>query len=327
MKCVCIFRHNKTANPMKKIVLAVLLSLPFVSNALTRVSVQNGNWNNPNTWSPVGVPLVSDDSIIVATDVYVVGQNIVFGNYLFRVAISGQLHGSSTDTLTFGGDVMEINGYTGGFGVMIVGAVDSVVNNSQIEVDELLQSGTMINNGWMCIATQLTTSDDFVNNGSVNCGNWINSGNVSGSQGQFCVALNFINSDQISGNIDICDASPGGFGDINVGTISGSVTTCAVGPCMNCVVPGFAEEVVNVGITIAPHPVTGVSQITFESVMLQPNTLSVFVVSDVQGRKVKEISFAGKTFVFDGESLESGMYFYSVQLTNGSVATGKIIVE
>lgn len=313
--------------PMKKLVLVILLILPFASKALTRISVQNGNWNSPNTWSPVGVPQLSDDTIIVATDVYFSGQNIYFGNSLFRVAISGQLHGGSSDTVSFGGDVLEINGYTGGIGVLIVAANDSVVNNAQIEVNELIQSGTMINEGWVCVATQITTSDDFVNNGSVNCGSWINSGNVTGVQGQFCIAQNFINTDQISGSIDICDASPGGFGDINTGTISGSVTTCAVGPCMVCVVPGFSENVLEIGVLIMPHPVSSASLIVLETDLLQPNAASIFRITDVQGRIIREIYFTGNQLSFERTGMDAGLYFYSVMLPDGTGAAGKLLVE
>jgi hypothetical protein len=311
---------------MKKLVLAVLLILPFTAGALTRTSVQNGNWNNPNTWTPVGVPQLTDDTIIVATDVYFSGQNVTFGNSLFRIAISGQLHGGPTDTITFGGDVFEVNGYTY-CGVIIVGANDSVVNNAQIEADELMQSGTMINNTWICVSTQLTTSDVFTNNGSVSCGNWVNSGLVSGSQGQFCIAQNFINTDQITGNIDICDATPGGFGDVNMGTISGSVTNCAVGPCAVCVVPGFSESMINLGVTIVPHPVQGVALIVFESEQMRPNSVSQFIVTDVQGRVVKEIFFTGNQFSFDRTGMDPGLYFYSVSIPDGSATAGKLMVD
>lgn len=312
---------------MKKLILAILLALPFVSQALTRISVLNGNWNSPNTWSPVGVPQLSDDTIIVATDVQFLGQNVYFGNSLFKVAGSGQLHGGPSDTLTFGGDVLEVNGYTGGMGVLILGANDSAVNNAQIEVNELIQSGTMINHGWICVATQLTTSDDFINNGDVNCGSWVNSGTVTGIQGQFCIAQNFINTDQISGNIDICDASPGGLGDINAGTISGSVTNCAVGPCMVCVVPGFTENIIPVGVSIMPHPISSSSLVVLETELLQPNTESVFVIADIFGREVKRISFTGNQLSLDRTGLEAGLYFYLVGLPDGTIAAGKLLVE
>lgn len=312
---------------MKKIVLAILLILPFASQALTRTSVLNGNWSDPNIWSPVGIPQLSDDTIIVATSVFLTGGNIYFGNSLFKVATSGSLGGGPTDTLTFGGDVMEIRGYTS-LGVLIVGANDSVVNYNQIEVAELTQSGLMINNGLgICITSQLITSDVFINNTSVSCNGWVNSGIVSGNQGRFCIAQDFINTDQISGNIDICDATPGGMGDVNMGTISGSVTSCAVGSCWDCLQPGFNEDIINVGISIVPHPVSTVSLIVLETELLRVNTQSVFILSDVQGRTIKEISFTGNQLSFDRTGMESGLYFYSVILSDGSVASGKLLVD
>lgn len=312
---------------MNKLILAILLILPFSSQALTRTSVQNGNWNNPTTWSPAGVPQLSDDTIIVATSVFLSGGNISFGNSLFKVATSGSLSGGLTDTLTFGGDVMEIRGYTS-LGVLILGANDSVVNYNQIEVNEFTQSGLMINNGLgICVTTQLITSDNFINNSSVSCDSWVNSGNVSGNQGRFCIAQNFINTDQISGNIDICDATPGGVGDVNMGTISGSVTTCAVGSCWDCLQPGFNENITDVGISVMPHPVTGTSLIVLETELLQLNIESIFRITDVQGRTIKEISFTGNQLSFDRTGVAAGLYFYSVSLPDGTNAAGKLLVE
>ncbi len=312
---------------MKKLVLAILLIIPFASQALTRTSVLNGNWSDPNIWSPVGIPQLSDDSIIVATNVFFQGGNIYFGNSLFKVATSGSLAGGPTDTLTFGGDVMEIRGYTS-LCVLIVGANDSVVNYNQIDVVELTQSGLMINNGLgICVSSQLITSDDFINNTSVSCSNWANSGNVSGNQGRFCIAQNFVNVDQISGNIDICDATPGGLGDVNAGTISGSVTYCVAGSCWVCLMPGFDEIQNQSGVEIAPHPVCDASSIVFKTELLHPNTQSYFIITDVHGRTIKEISFTGNQLYIDRSGMESGMYFYSVILPDASIISGKMLID
>lgn len=318
---------------MKKFVLFISIISSFSAHALTRTSIAQGLWSNPNIWFPVGVPTVADDTIIVATGVTFFGQNINFGNDLLHITTTGTLSGLNSDTLTFGGQNMIVGGGIGqgylGCGVLIVGASDSVFNAGQIEVQELMQSGTFFNHGSgrICVSVLLSTSDDFRNNGSVSAANWVNGAAVTGIGGKFCIAGNFINTDQITGSIDICDASPGGFGDQNMGTISGSVTNCAVSPCGSCVMPGFDETNVEIGISIAPHPVHVVSTIVFETELLRVNTQSVFVLSDVQGRIVKEISFTGNQLSFDRTGMESGLYFYSVMLPDGSVAAGKLLVD
>jgi hypothetical protein len=321
------------SQPMKKLLLALLLFSTFSAEAVTRTSIAAGAWTNPNIWFPVGVPTPADDTIIVATGVTFFGQNIYFGNDLFHITTTGTLNAFNTDTLTFGGQNMIVGGGLGqgylGCGVLIVGASDSVFNSGQIEVQELMQSGTFFNQGAgrVCVAALLSTSDDFVNNGSVSAGNWVNGAAVTGLGGKFCIAGNFINTDQITGSIDICDATPGGLGDQNMGTISGSVTNCAVGPCVSCVMPGFAENYVEVGVSIVPHPINSTSLILLETELLLPNTESVFRITDVQGRTIKEVSFTGHQLSLDRTGIDSGLYFYSVILSDGNLVAGKLLVD
>ncbi len=321
--------QSKT-QPMKKFVLlfALSISFSFVGNALTRTSIAQGNWSDPFIWSPTGVPMLSDDTIIVATGVNFFGQNITFGNSLFWITNSGSLSGSNTDSLTFGGDYFLIEGYFG-VGFLSVGANDSMVNHDQIEVLEFLQSSLLVNQnaGRICVSVQLATSDDVVNNGSISSGMWINSAIVTGSGGQFCISGNFINSDAISGNIDICDASPGGFGDVNVGTIAGSVTYCQAGPCLSCVMPGIQESQLLSELTIQPHPVNSISLLELTGNSNYESSAKLFVVFDVSGRVVKTISFSGKQLYFDRTGIESGIYLYQVVAENVMVATGKLAVE
>lgn len=46
------------------IIIGILLTLPGYS--ITKTSVMTGNWNDPNAWSPAGVPVSADDAIIQA---------------------------------------------------------------------------------------------------------------------------------------------------------------------------------------------------------------------------------------------------------------------
>ena len=45
---------------------------------------------------------------------------------------------------------------------------------------------------------------------------------------------------KIQGALDVCDSSPGGFCDMNMGTIAGTVTSCVQSPCSITI--GLQEE-------------------------------------------------------------------------------------
>lgn len=310
---------------MRNFTLLILFLAPFSLSAVTKTSIAAGSWSNPAIWSPAGVPTAGDD-IIVNTGVTFFGMNINSGSALFHVTSNGSLNGLNTDTLTFGGDYFLNESYIG-CGMFAVGATDSVVNSGFMEFQEVAQSGTYLNYGNMCVAVLLATSDDFTNNGDVACDSWVNSGVVTGTGGQFCIVNNFINSDQISGTIDICDASPGGFGDQNLGTISPSVTNCAAGPCGSCIQPGFGENSAQINVTVAPHPVQSTSLFTFDLPQINDGSMNTFVVTDVAGRVVKSISFTGSRLEFDRSGMESGVYFYQLVKDHSIVLTGKMIVQ
>lgn len=309
---------------MRNFTLLLLFLVPFSLSAVTKTSIANGSWSNPTIWSPAGVPGPGDD--ITVNTAVTFNQNISFGMQLFHITLSGSLIDMGSDSIMFGGDVFLIEGYLS-TSVLSVGAVDSVVNRSQIEVNELIQSGVMYNYNWICTAVQVMTSDNFINNGSVKTDMWVNSGVVTGNGGQFCIAGNFINTDQISGNIDICDASPGGFGDVNTGTISGSVTNCAAGPCPTCLLPGYPEYYQPSGVAIVPNPVVNVSTLVFEHPQMDLGTQNNLVITDVAGREIKRAVFTGRQATFDRTGLQSGMYFFSVISNGETIVASKILVE
>ena len=156
---------------------------------------------------------------------------------------------------------------------------------------------------------------------------WINSGVVTGTGGQFCVSGNFINSDAISGNIDICDASPGGMGDVNVGTIATMVTYCQAGPCLSCIMPGIQEHQMLSELTIKPHPVNTISLLEFSGTINQESSMKLFIVYDVSGRIVRTNSFYGNQLYFDRIGIESGIYLYQVVVENVMIGAGKLRIS
>lgn len=311
------------------IFLVLLLGTIEVSSQVTRISIANGSWNNPATWSPAGVPTLADDSIIINTDV-TFSQNIYDGQAMFRVNAGASLTDTGNDTAVFGGDRLVVNGYFS-VATLVVGMNDSATISGVCQVgSDVSQGGTFIMQpgGQLCVGQQLSTSDDFINNGSVATTNWFNGATVTGNGGKFCIANYFINSDAISGTIDICDATPNTPFDVNAGTISGSVTYCTVGPCSLCPVPnGITDFNYGESLKIFPNPFSDQTQIQFNPAIINANADLVFVLYDVNGKAVKKERIYTSTIFIDRENLADGIYFYQLFSNERSVASGKIIAQ
>ncbi len=322
MKINILFLQNSLL-----LLLVFLLGSTVASSQVTRISVANGNWNNPAIWSPAGVPTLTDDSIIINTDV-TFSQHIIDGQSMFRVNAGASLIDTGNDTATLGGDRLVVNGYFS-VSTLVIGMVDSATVGGTLHVtSEASQSGTFIvqPGGQFCVGQQLTTSDDFINNGSVSTTNWFNGATVTGNGGKFCIANYFINSDAISGSIDICDATPNTPFDVNAGTISGSVTYCAVGPCTSCPVPNGISDLNFIdALTIFPNPFSDQMQIRVNPALLNTNPDLIFVMYDVNGKEVKREFISGTAIFFDSEHLPDGIYFYRLLSGEKSISTGKII--
>lgn len=295
-----------------------------------RISIANGNWNNPTIWNPVGVPSPADDSIVINTAV-TYNQNIVDGQSMFRINAGASLTDTGNDTATFGGDCFVVNGYFS-CGVLAVGMSDSANINGVVYVaSDLGQGGTFIVNstGQVCVGQQLATSDDFINNGSVNTNNFLNGAAVTGNGGKFCIANYFINSDNISGTIDICDATPNTPFDVNAGTISGSVTYCMAGPCGSCPAPNGISDLSQHGIAmeVFPNPFTNSFRVNINPALLNSSVALEFIMYDLNGREVLKSTISTTTILVDRGNLPAGIYFYRLLLNGNEAGSGKIIAE
>lgn len=314
---------------MKKVILLLLCAFCCFTNysyALTRTSIANGNWNNPAIWSPAGVPQITDDIIIINSNVNF-SQNIVHGTIEFRINQGASLVSTGQDTLTLGCATAIINGYLQ-CAVINSSTSDSTVNSGTIVAGEFVQGGTLVNNagGAMCISLGLFTSDVFVNNGSVNTASWVNSAQTSGA-GKYCIALSFVNSGDITGSGDVCDATPGGANDIDVGTIAQTITICQTGPCVVC---GPAPNAVNeieadvYAISVAPNPMN--EQATF-TIHTPVNDDTWFELLNIQGQIIRTVNLTSTVFVLDRNELEAGIYLYRVVNNGVASKAGKLIVQ
>jgi Secretion system C-terminal sorting domain len=306
--------------------LAVFLLSATAAQAQTRTSIANGNWNNPAIWSPAGVPLQTDAVIIINNQV-TFNQNIVHGNTEFRINTGASLVSTGQDTLTLGSDRIVLNGYLQ-TGVIVCSAFDSTVNTGTIIAGELQQAGTFRNNasGSICVNTGIFTSDVIINNGSIISDSWLNSGSASGS-GKYCIAGIFINSASITGNGDICDATPGGLGDMNLGTIAATITNCAVGPCATCgPPPNSIAELVSLNNSIAafPNPMNDQTVISITGV-IEPGTQLELI--SVQGKLLRSVNVTANTIALERDGLEAGIYLYRLRSNGITSASGKLIVQ
>lgn len=310
--------------------LTLMFSGTISHSQITRISIANGSWNNPAIWSPTGVPTLADDSIIINTAVTFT-QNIADGQAMFRVNSGASLIDLGNDTAAFGGDRLVVNGYFS-VGVLAIGMVDSATINGILNVaTDIAQSGDFIvqSNGQVCVGQQLATSDVFINRGSVRTTNWTNGAVVSGNGGKFCISNYFINTDAISDNLDICDATPNTPFDVNVGTIAGTITYCTTSPCGLCPAPsGIASEFLNGNpMKVFPNPFSSTTQIEINPGLLNSNLDLIFVMYDVNGKEVKREMVSNSVFLIERENLSNGIYFYRMSLGGNPIASGKIVIE
>jgi hypothetical protein len=331
------FLHQQPPNkpkPMKTnlrsavLVTAVLSASTLFSQVNTRISIANGNWNNPSIWSPAGVPTLADDTIIINTDV-TFNQSIADGQAMFRVNAGASLVDIGNDTAAFGGDRLVIDGYFSCY-VLAVGMADSATVSGKISVaNNFGQSDLFIvkPGGEVCVGQQLMTNDDFRNSGSVKTNNWINIDLVTGSGGKFCVQNYFINNGSISGMLDICDATPNTPYDVNQGTIAGTVTNCANGPCGNCVQPTAINEIsAEAGFAIFPNPAVSSMTIRFNPGLIIPGETEL-VVYDFAGKEVRRFAIENESLEFARKDLAGGVYFCTVLVYGQPVASEKLVLN
>ncbi len=137
----------------------------------------------------------------------------------------------------------------------------------------------------------------FTNNGTLSLQNsFFNSEDVNGS-GDFCVVDSTLNSGAITGTVDICDQTGGGW-DLNIGTEAGTVTHCATGPCTI----GIPETPITT-IGISPNPSNEIIRL-----QLPKAEIGVVEVIDITGRVVMREDVNGKEMLLNVLQLPEGMY-------------------
>lgn len=269
--------------------------------------------------------------------------NLVFENY-FDVEIDSIVSGNDS-YINYGSiisnhiawDGVEFENYgqiTGAFH-MVIGNDLTNHANATIEVDTLT-IGEHFENEGDCTGNMITMGTSFTNQvsgnitinelilapmstneGTVSCGNMTSgSGVVNGSTGTFCIQDCWVNAASVSGTIDICDASPMTFCDINMGTIAPSVTFCANTVCSASVL----EEGMDVQLTVYPNPAQ--NSLTVELKNTGQNAF--LIVNAIDGKQwINQTLINGQIHTIDISELPSGTYLISV-LTDGQLRQEKV---
>ncbi len=199
---------------MRYLLLFFLFFTLIISNnfASTKTSVIDGNWSNPNTWSPVGVPF-AEDTLIINSHVFA-DIDVDFGaNWLII---------NNNDSLT-GDSIFGLHGNLKNDGIInlkvfAVGDGTTTVNNGIIKGDNYATGNTTYDNYGTILSdtlsvsetpfinysilsnTNLSTSGDFDNRGSIDVSSlFTQSGTFLNKSGAF---INATGQLIISGNYD-----------------------------------------------------------------------------------------------------------------------------
>lgn len=308
---------------MKTIITTTLNLLSQFMFAQTKVSVSDGNWNDPQNWSPAVVPFLGEDSVIIEHEIQTSGDHEVGINQLIikptgKLANTGAfaLHGSlrnegdiTSDTLLIGDGYYFIN-YGTIFANQLAPANPLNENYGQLDLLGSLacpEPFTNMTTGTIETEELITSSDaDFENNGSHITVNWINEGTVFGT-GSFCIEECFKNVGTITGTLDICDLTPTTdfTCDFNFGTLGPNVTMCTSSVCTGT--SGITDSVNDIALEIYPNPSNGIVSIETDQ------TIESFELYDIHGRLLLENEVINNSL--DLSFLQNGQYVI-ILLTN-----------
>ena len=125
--------------------LGILLCSMSDAYSLTAITVCNGLWDSPSTWSSGAVP-VNEDTIIIEHLVKNVNSLTLTSNLLI-IKADGELCGNVALNLAAG---TVVNNY-GVFGATSITLADYFYNNGTIKTNSFVISGYLVNNGSMAI--------------------------------------------------------------------------------------------------------------------------------------------------------------------------------
>lgn len=321
---------------MKTFTISTMLLLSQLAWSQTKVSVSDGNWNNPQTWNPPIVPIFNEDSVIVNHAVTTSNSMEVGINYLI-IGVNGSLdvtgllalHGNMkvdgefySDSLVIGdGDYFINTGIVEGHYFVPSNPINE--NYGQISLSgDLILSESLFNAASGSITSfQLITGDgNLENNGIIIADSWLHDSSADGS-GSICIENCVQITGTVGGTLDICDATPnsGLPCDYNFGTVSPSVTFCANGSCAGT--SGVPSLLTDFAVTIFPNPSLD-GRINIETDL----TIDEVLIADLTGRTVFKQA-TGDFSSIDLSLLENGEYLILIETSKEVIAKRLVIAH
>lgn len=330
---------------MKRPILILLsfITATFAQAQATRTSIANGLGTNPFVWDCTCIPLPNDSIIINHT----ITLNVDFGFTDGAVVINpgGSLVGDSPNrAFAFSGGANFIN--NGVFNVARVAFAGGKASSSGTFTADSFYTAITAAPGWVSngdmninysywntgtfvlgTGAELIVNDNFyngdslisgvnavlVNNGGIRVnGDFANADTMRGT-GQVCIYGNSANLGIITGTLDMCDNTGGNAVDFNLGTISGSVTTCTA----TCNIG--INEVQTIPLEVYPNPSTDFIQFQSE---VEINVM----VFDMLGKLVYQTNNPNTLHSISVTEWTKGVYNYRAYSEQG-VSTGKLIKE
>lgn len=283
----------------------ILQTLSFISTAIlasaqTVNTVQNGDWFAASTWSCNCIPAASSSPVIMHS--VTLNSDLFFSFPQTQVTSTGEITTPFPVNVMFGG-VFIMEGH-----VFIAGTVSNA-------------GGTLDIVGFFEVAGNFSNNGDLVMDGGVLQveGNFINLASVDGT-GSICVIDSTTNEGDISGTVDICDASPtvftAPFIDENTGTIAGTVTYCSNSACATGIMDGSLAR-----ISLGPNPAN--DRVQLHGLLAG----STYLIIDATGRTCTLGSASSDRTEVDVTALASGAYRVQVRTADGSRTLPFLIVR
>ena len=177
----------KKISLLKTVVMTILLGVISMNvNSQTITAVNDGDWNDPNIWSPVGVPFM-EDSVIINANVTIstLSIGIICSDCAALVINQGKTltNNYSTSTLIVMPELIEVNGTFNSNQSVIIGG--NMKNNGMLEVTGFLMIGENLENnapfnvnGNLLIGEDLNNNNTLIVTEGINCNDLTNNSNL-----------------------------------------------------------------------------------------------------------------------------------------------------